>query len=49
MVLFWSEDLVGVKWPDNGEIRENEGVLSRRFKYNVEYIGWERNKFRNKC
>ena len=47
--LFLTEDLVGVKWPDNRVFRENEEMLSKSFKYNEEYMEWERKEFRFKC
>jgi len=47
--LFLTEDLVGVKWPDNRVFRENEEMLNKSFKYNEEYMKWERKEFRFKC
>ena len=41
--LFWSEDLVGVKWPDNRQFGDYQDTLRKCFKYNEEYMVWERN------
>lgn len=47
--LFWSEDLYGVKWPDNTDFADEQEMLWKSFKYNEEYMVWERKELRFKC
>ena len=47
--LFWGCELWPVKWTNNTEIYDNERVLSNSFRYNHEYLVWERKEFRYKC
>ena len=47
--LFWGSELWAMKWTNDTEIYDNERVLSNSFRYNHEYLVWERKEFRYKC